>query len=64
MIEYLPLPLPYEQGKCSSFALTLTWIENFVNHLYLYPYLIWNFLKHIYIYPTDIYFENLIFTLI
>jgi len=40
MIEYLPLPLPYEQGKCSSFTLTLTWIENFANHLYLYPYLV------------------------
>jgi len=64
MIEYLPLPLPYEQGKCSSFTLTLTWIENFANHLYLYPYLVWKFLKHSYIYPTDIYFENLIFTLI
>jgi len=57
MIEYTPLPLFYEQGKCSPFTLTLTWIENFVNHLYFYPYLVWNFLKHIYINLTNIYFE-------
>jgi hypothetical protein len=55
--KYLSLCLPYEQGKCLSFAFTFIWIHNFAKPIYIDHYPIWKFCETFCLYIYNNIFE-------